>query len=161
MPTGKGERRSTWGIRLGLETFESELDSCKVSLFREDPLSKFRENIRASKTLHERNLATIIDLQQRTAVHFAYLASAWSLIFDSLSSGAVLPLRSNVGENYAICSNSPGRRYWVASKTVDFQGRVLCWVMPVDVSPGVVRDASLNVLNALDLNTIYNATLPA
>ena len=87
-------------------------------------------------------------------VRVAQLKGDWDNGFKDVTGENLSLLTKQPGT--VLSSNRPDGKKWVVTKTVDIEGRPVCWCIPVEVKIGKRVYVTFKKSNTFDLQTPYD-----
>ena len=85
----------------------------------------------------------------------------WDIGFKNVTGDRLYLLVKRPEQNFSnhmVSSNSPGGKKWIVTKTVNVDGKPVCWCIPVEVKTGEKIDVTFNEKNTFDLKNVYDKT---
>ena len=152
----KGHVRRLGQIFLELDLPELDPQAVQYAMLDHDPVPTFIENVERTAPLDRRLLAKAEDDADREQDRGIQASVSWNLgCFKAITGDKVhlLTGSSSIGGD-----RLKGKR-WIVTKTVQIDGKPVCWCLPVEVNPDVEAEVTLSTKNTFDLRAAYNKAM--
>ena len=159
--------KQSWDLHPVLDVPDLFPPAVMFSILDGDPRSKFKDTLqRMSDRRNQQKvepLPTVTPQQMRQGL----LSVAWDAVFHEVPGDRMTLLYRNEGQQagnkatgdgalhmVVIKSTEPPGTKWLVTRATQFEGKAVCWCIPVDVAKGKKSDVSLTLQNmiALEVN---------
>ena len=129
----------------------------QYALLDHDPVPTFIKSVERTAPTYRRLLAKAEDDADKEQTRGVQASVSWNLgCFKSITGDRVylLPGSSTI----TVGDRLKGKR-WIVTKTVQLDGKPVCWCLPVEVNPDVEAELTLATKNAFDLRGAYDKAM--
>ena len=158
-PGPEGLPKQCWCVQFQLKCPRLVPPAVQLAITDSNPLPALKGRMKRLRLFHQRQLAQARNAKHRTQLRSIFMAAAWNAGFKNISGDDLWLLTSTPGVTHSSMSNLPGRRKWVLTKSVDVNGKPLCWCMPVEVRRGRIVRVTLRKGNTFDLLRTYRTAM--
>jgi len=154
-------QRETWQMSIGLDMPRLEPPVVQYAVLDEDPVPSFMTQVQRMRDFHRQQLAKADDEARKVQLRAIQMAVDWDQGFRTVTGDQLYLLTQRPGAPYStvLSSNASAGRKWIVTKTVQIEGKPVCWCVPVQVKRGESIDVMLNRLNVFDLQAAFAKAL--
>jgi len=160
-------RKGSWGVHPELAAPDLFPPAVMFSIFDSDPRSKFRDTLHEMSAKQNEQVFDLPPGLTQQLMRQGLLSAAWDGVFHEVRGDKIGLLSRNESSQttseaaranraYAVMikSTEPPGRKWLVTRTVQHEGKAVCWCIPVDVQSGTTVNVSLTLENmiALEMN---------
>jgi hypothetical protein len=99
---------------------------------------------------------------RREQLRAIQMTVGWDLGFKKVTGDDLYLLVKGPGySRTGMSSNAPGGKKWIVTKTVQIEGKPVCWCIPVEVKTGKSIDVTFDKSNTFDLRSAYDRAMQA
>ncbi len=130
-----------------------------------DPRSTYRDTLQRQSAKWDQHEFEPPPLLTPEMMRQAMLRVAWDSVFHEVPGDKMALLHRNEGRQAGgegvsgdatigvlIGSNGPAGTKWLVTRATQFEGKTVCWCVPVDVQKGKKADVLLTVQNMITLD---------
>ncbi len=150
------QRAKTWQIQLHLDMPSLEPGAVQYAVLDKDPVPGYIAQIKLLRKFHNQQLEQADTKTMERPGGVAQMKTDWDNGFKDVT-GENLYLLTKKGTE--LSSNGPVGQKWVVTRTVDIEGRPVCWSIPTEVKTGEKNDLTFDKSNTFDLQTLYDKVM--
>jgi beta-lactamase regulating signal transducer with metallopeptidase domain len=152
----------TWQLTIGLDMPNLVPQAVQYTTFDKDPVPDFIAQLKKMQGYYVGELAKAIDEARKEQVKGIQARVAWDCGFRQVKGDSIWMLAGRSGSKgpcTTLSSNSNAGKKWIVTKTVDIDGKPVCWCVPVEVKTGEETRVILTAENTFDLRAAYDKVL--
>jgi hypothetical protein len=149
-------RADTWQIELALNMPGLDPEAVQYAILDQDPVPAYISQVKLLRPEFKQQIEQADSKSWKEVARLAQMRAAWDMGFKDIT-GANLYLLTKKGSN--LSSNGRAGQKWVVTRTVDVEGRPVCWCIPIEVKMGKKIDISFDKSNTFDLQTPYDKAI--
>jgi beta-lactamase regulating signal transducer with metallopeptidase domain len=148
----------TWQIGIDLDMPNLEPKAVQFVVLDEDPAPAFTAQLTRMREQNRQQLEKGNTGADREVLRAMQMTVAWNFGFKKVTGDNLHLLAKRPGgySKTAMSSNRPGGKKWIVTKTVQIDGKPVCWCIPVEVTKGKNIDVTFDKSNTLDLRSAYD-----
>jgi hypothetical protein len=147
------QKAETWQIELHLGMPSLEPEAVQYAIFDKDPVPGYIAQVKLLRQVYKQQIEQADTKPWKDMARAAQMRTGWDNGFKYIT-GENLNLLTKKGT--VLSSNGRAEQKWVVTRTVDIQGRPVCWCIPVEVKIGEKIDITCDKSNTFDLQTPYD-----
>ncbi len=148
-------RKRTWQLGIELDMPDLKPQAVQFAIFEKDPVPGFYAEVKSMRKHDREQLDKAASEARKKQVLDILMTVGWDSGFREVTGDELYLLtRANT-----ISSNSTGGKRWVVSKTVQIDGKPVCWCIPVEVETGKEVKVTLDKDNVFDLRAAYDKAM--
>jgi hypothetical protein len=151
------ENTSYWSLKVGLDLNKEEMHppALMFAVFSNDPIPQFINRIKRMHNTYTKQFDNETDHNKRESLRITQIEATWEMGFYDIKGSDVYLLFPTSNLSQVVSANSPEGKKWVVTKWLYYQGKNICWAVPVDVGANKSINLMLTANNALDLDSLY------
>lgn len=147
----------TWQMGIDLDMPSLEPQAVQYAILDDDPMPAFTAQVKRMREHNRQQLEKADNEARREQLRVIQMTVAWDQGFKNVT-GDKLYLLAKRPDGYSktgMMSNAPGGKKWIVTKTVQIDGKPVCWCIPVEVAKGKNIDVTFDKSNTFDLRGVY------
>jgi hypothetical protein len=147
---------TTWQIVFHLDFPGLQPEAVQYAILDKDPVPGYTAQVKLVRQAFRQQIEQADTKSWKEKARIAQMRHSWDSGFKDVN-GANLYLLTNKGT--VLAANSGAGKKWIVSRTVDVEGRPVCWCIPVELKIGEKIDISFDKSNTFDLQTPYDKAM--
>ena len=147
---------TTWQIEFHLNMPGLEPEAVQYAVLDKDPVPAYISQVKMLRQAYQQQIDQVDAKPWKDTMRLAQMRTSWDSGFKDIT-GANLNLLTKKGT--VLSSEGPAGKKWIVTRTVDVEGRPVCWCIPVEVKIGEKIDISFDKSNTFDLQTPYDKAM--
>lgn len=154
-------QRNTWQMQISLDAPNLDPPAAQFAILDHEPLATFNAYIERMHNFNRKQIEKAENAELKKIQRKASMCAAWDSGFKDVTGDRLYLLTSALGTGHCISSNGPDGKKWIVTKTVQIDGKLVCWCLPVQMKRGELVDVTLTEQNAFDLDKAYDDAMKA
>lgn len=152
-------KRSTWQMKMNLETRNLKPPALQWTVFDKDPVPVFHARLEKMKGYYLKRLEGAEDDADKELNRSTQMTVSWDLGFEEVTGDKVYLLTRAHKVSHSFSSNAPDGKKWIVTKTVQIKGKPVCWCIPVTVETGTEIHIAFTNDNMFELKSEFNKVM--
>jgi len=152
-------QNSTWRMAVNLDTPKLVPPAVQWTVLDKDPVPGFRTRVKRMQGYYRKELAGAEDESKKKLVRSSEMTVSWDLGFKEVTGDEVYLLTAAPGVPHGLSSNTPDGKKWIVTKTVQIEGKPVCWCIPVEAKTGKEIQITLTEENEFDLESAFDQAM--
>ncbi|MCK4957453.1 MAG: hypothetical protein KAS49_07435 [Candidatus Cloacimonetes bacterium] len=149
-------KEKSWEMSIELDMQELIPPAVQWVIFDIDPVSLFKNQVRMMRNFELEQEQAAKDSLEKKMSRIAGITTSWNSVFRRITGDQIYLLTSAPGVSHGISSNTPEGKKWLVTKTVNVEGKPICWCLPIETKYGEEIKVKLTKDNIFDLAGIYH-----
>ena len=153
--------RMTWRIAIDLDAATLDPAAVQFAILDEDPLATFNAEIKKMYAYYHDHEQQAENAQLKKIQRTSAMTVSWNAGFRKVTGSELYLLTGGAAHSQMMSSNGRAGKKWIVTKTVNAEGTLTCWCLPVEVKKGKSIHVTLTEKNAFDLEKAYDNAMKA
>ncbi len=142
-----------WQLRIDMDVPSLAPQAVLYAIFDKDPVAAFTAHVKKTESYRRQQLEKADNDARREQLRDIDMSGSWDIGFKEVSGDRVglLTKRPGARSGGTSSSNTPAGKRWIVTKTVQIDGKPVCWCIPVEVKRGELTTVTLSENNQFDL----------